>query len=205
MGCSYPLQEPVTLPCGNSICRKCIPELHLRQNISYPATPNRLQGFTCPFPICGVDHAAGDYSVDVVLNKVMYMVRKEIEAYANSVEASEIVYQLQERDRWSIAGVTSLRDEEVRSRVFAGASEGIYEGGTGLPSLLWLIPGTNHNHLWPYILPVMSTPSTGPFEFMSYLSTKASYHSRNSGQGAYQYHHLQASHRAVPRSPCCSS
>jgi len=118
--CSYPLQEPVTLPCGNSICRKCIPELHLRQNISYPATPNRLQGFTCPFPICGVDHAAGDYSVDVVLNKVMYMVRKEIEAYANSVEASEIVYQLQERDRWSIAGVTSLRDEEVRSRVLAG-------------------------------------------------------------------------------------
>lgn len=58
--------------------------------------------------------------MDVVLNKVMYMVRKEIEAYADSVEASEIVHQIQERDRWSIAGVSSLRDEEVRSRVLAG-------------------------------------------------------------------------------------
>ncbi|KAL2076211.1 hypothetical protein VTL71DRAFT_1154 [Oculimacula yallundae] len=118
--CSFPLQEPVTLPCGNSICKKCIPELHLRLNISYPATPNRLQGFTCPFPTCGVDHAAGDYGVDVVLNKVTYMVRKEIEAYAESVEASEVVHQLQERDKWSIAGVSSLRDQEVRSRVLAG-------------------------------------------------------------------------------------
>ncbi|KAK6584478.1 hypothetical protein PZA11_002702 [Diplocarpon coronariae] len=118
--CSYPLQEPVTLPCGNSICKKCIPELHLRPNISYPATPNRLHGFTCPFPTCGLDHAAGDCSVDVVLNKAMHMVRKEIDTYTNSVQASEILIQLQERDRWSIAGVSSLRGEEARARVLAG-------------------------------------------------------------------------------------
>ncbi|CZS97850.1 hypothetical protein WAI453_008866 [Rhynchosporium graminicola] len=118
--CSFPLQEPVTLPCGNSICKKCIPRLHPRPNISYPATPNRLLGFTCPFPSCGVDHAEGDYSVDVVLNKVTSMVRKEIEEYATSAEASEVVHQLQEKDKWSIAGLPSMRSEQVRSRVLAG-------------------------------------------------------------------------------------
>ncbi|EKD17874.1 uncharacterized protein L3040_004412 [Drepanopeziza brunnea f. sp. 'multigermtubi'] len=118
--CSYPLQEPVTLPCGNSICKNCIPELRLRPNISYPATPNRLQGFTCPFPTCKMDHAAGDVSVDVVLKKVMYLISKEIDAYANSDQASKILFRLQERDKWSIAGVPSLRQEEARTRVLSG-------------------------------------------------------------------------------------
>ncbi|KAF4631670.1 hypothetical protein G7Y89_g6454 [Cudoniella acicularis] len=118
--CSYPLREPVTLPCGNSMCKKCIPELHLRQNISYPATANRLQGFTCPFTGCKEEHAVGDCSVDVVLNKIVEVVRKEVEDYRNTAEASEIVLQVEERDRWSIASVASLRDEEVRIRVLQG-------------------------------------------------------------------------------------
>lgn len=110
----------MTLPCGNTICKKCIPELRLRQNISYPATPSRSQGFRCPFATCGVDHAAGDVSTDVVLNKVTYMVDREINAFANSDQASRTLFRLQERDKWSIAGVSSLRDEEPRARVLAG-------------------------------------------------------------------------------------
>lgn len=117
--CSYPLAEPVTLPCGNSLCKKCIPELHLRQNISYPATPSRRQGFTCPFSSCGVDHAVGDCSVDVVLNKVTDMVRREMDVYRSTDEAAEIVLDLQERDRWSIAGVSSMR-ETAQTRVLGG-------------------------------------------------------------------------------------
>jgi Lon protease-like protein len=118
--CSYPLTEPVTLPCGNSICRKCIPESRLRTNISYPATPGRLQGFTCPVTTCKQEHADGDCSVDVVLNKTTEMVRSEIEAFRNSAQASKIIIRLEERDRWSIAGVASLRDQEPRTRVLNG-------------------------------------------------------------------------------------
>ena len=118
--CSYPLREPVTLPCGNSLCKKCIPELHLRENISYPATENRLQGFVCPFTECRKEHAVGDCSVNVVLNKVIEVVRQEVERYRNTAEASEVLLQVEERDKWSVAGVSSLRDEEVRIQVLLG-------------------------------------------------------------------------------------
>lgn len=118
--CSFPLKEPVTLPCGNSFCKRCTPELHLRTNISYPATENRLQGFTCPFSNCRKEHAVGDCSVDVVLNKILEMVRREIDAYRNTPEASQIILQVEEKDKWAIAGVSSLRDEEPRVRVLRG-------------------------------------------------------------------------------------
>jgi Lon protease-like protein len=114
------MREPITLPCGNTMCRKCIPELHARTNISYPATANRLQGFKCPFTTCKKEHAAEDCSVDVVLNKIMDVVRKEIYAYKSSPEASREVLQVEEKDKWSIAGISSLREEPVRVRVLPG-------------------------------------------------------------------------------------
>jgi Lon protease-like protein len=118
--CSYPLREPVTLPCGNTLCKKCIPELHLRTNISYPATASRLQGFTCPFTSCKKEHAAGDCSVDVVLNKIMDVVRTDIGTYRNTIEASQVLSQVQEKDRWSIAGVSFLHDDPVRIQILPG-------------------------------------------------------------------------------------
>lgn len=118
--CSYPLREPVTLPCGNTLCKGCIPALHLRTNISYPATTNRLQGFTCPFRSCGIDHAIGDCSADVVLNKVMEAVRTRIEEYRASAQASEALLQVEEKDKWSIAGVSSLREAPVNIQILPG-------------------------------------------------------------------------------------
>ncbi|KAK2628558.1 hypothetical protein QTJ16_001661 [Diplocarpon rosae] len=117
--CSHPLQEPVTLPCGNSICKRCIPELHLRLNISYPATPNRLHGFTCPFVACGRDHAAGDCSGDVVLNKVMAIVQKELDTYTGSVVASEMRH-LGGPEGWAMANISALQDGQAGGRVFPG-------------------------------------------------------------------------------------
>lgn len=58
--------------------------------------------------------------MDVALNKILGIVKEEIDGYRNTAEASEMLLQLEERDRWAIAGVTSLRDEEARTRVLNG-------------------------------------------------------------------------------------
>ena len=76
--CSLPLRTPMTLPCGNSLCRLCLPEFHQRENISYPNTPSRREGFMCPFSECGQDHSLGDCSQDVTLAKIMERVGVEI-------------------------------------------------------------------------------------------------------------------------------
>lgn len=76
--CSLPLRNPLTLPCGNSLCRTCLPQLHTRTHISYPNTENRQEGFDCPFSNCGKDHSVGDCSQDVTLGKVMERVSIEV-------------------------------------------------------------------------------------------------------------------------------
>lgn len=77
--CSRLLQEPITLPCGRSLCKHCLPETHARENISYPATPGRLQGFECPYQECGRNHAVGDCGVDVILTKAVDNFKAEMD------------------------------------------------------------------------------------------------------------------------------
>ncbi|RKF79440.1 LON peptidase N-terminal domain and RING finger protein 1 [Golovinomyces cichoracearum] len=117
--CSYPLQTPVTLPCGNSLCKGCVPKLHLRQNISYPATPQRLQGFTCPFSDCNMDHAIDDCEKDVVLNKIMTVVRHEMGRAKEQAEATNILLNPHDIDPWARTGIshTHLQD---RIKIFPG-------------------------------------------------------------------------------------
>ncbi len=79
--CSHPFSVPTTLPCGNSLCRCCLPQLHQRENISYPDTPVRQHGFLCPFDECRKEHSLGDCSLDVTLAKIMDVVDREIERY----------------------------------------------------------------------------------------------------------------------------
>ncbi|KXH31032.1 ATP-dependent protease La domain-containing protein [Colletotrichum simmondsii] len=88
--CSHPLQEPITLPCGRSLCKQCVPETHTRENISYPATPNRLQGFECPYAECGKNHAVGDCGVDVILTKAVNNFKAEMEKAKETSTKAEI-------------------------------------------------------------------------------------------------------------------
>ena len=69
--CSRPFRTPVTLPCGRSMCRECLPARYQRENISYPDSPDRREGIVCPFMECGREHPWMDCSQDVVLAKVM--------------------------------------------------------------------------------------------------------------------------------------
>lgn len=76
--CSHPLSTPVTLPCGHTVCRDCLPAPLPRTNISYPNTPDRLTGIACTLLGCGAEHASAECSVDVTLTKVMESIGSEI-------------------------------------------------------------------------------------------------------------------------------
>ncbi|CAG8070186.1 unnamed protein product [Penicillium salamii] len=71
--CSRPLRTPLRLPCGNTVCRECLPPSRMRTGITYPVAEGRDQEFTCPWKGtegCIGDHCIGDCSADVLLAKL---------------------------------------------------------------------------------------------------------------------------------------
>ncbi|EGY15492.1 ATP-dependent protease [Verticillium dahliae VdLs.17] len=120
--CSYPLNDPVTLPCGRSLCRECLPESRTREHISYPATPARLQGFDCPFPECGKQHALSDTSADVVLSKAIEHFRNAI-LQGQSLEALDSILtnvSIQDEDERAVAGLSSMAERNHKSTLVRG-------------------------------------------------------------------------------------
>lgn len=69
--CSRPFRTPITLPCGGSICRPCLPEAHERQGITYPTLPEQRRFITCPLAECKDEHPVSNCNIDVTLTKVM--------------------------------------------------------------------------------------------------------------------------------------
>ena len=116
--CSLPLRTPMTLPCGNSLCRSCFPKLHQRENISYPSLPNRREGFICPFTECGQDHSLGDCSLDVTLAKIMERVGIEI-ARCRPL-TSDTPMLLDERLHWKNIVDSSKERDLPRSKILHG-------------------------------------------------------------------------------------
>ena len=115
--CSYPIRQPMTLPCGNSICRPCLPTPHVRENITYPLNADRATGFDCPFRECGMEHSLADCSLDVTLNKILEVVKGQV--MADAAKAAGMSIQLDERLNWRTV-VDSNIDVMPRSRVSAG-------------------------------------------------------------------------------------
>lgn len=116
--CSLPLHNPLTLPCGNSLCRTCLPELHTRTNITFPAEPNRKEGFMCPFDNCRKDHSLGDCSQDVTLAKVMD--RVSIEVARCRPLTTDTPTLLDERPRWKNIVDSSKERKFPSSRILNG-------------------------------------------------------------------------------------
>lgn len=115
--CSYPYRQPVTLPCGNSLCKECVPPLFKRENITYPLMPGRSEGFICSFKDCGLQHTLGDCSLDITLNKVIETVRTSLENHAS--KGMNVTHRLDEKLHWPSI-VDSGMDVMPRSRVLPG-------------------------------------------------------------------------------------
>lgn len=120
--CSLPLQEPATLPCGRSICRRCVPESYARANITYPAGPERLQGFQCPFPDCGKEHAIGDCGLDVILNKATQHAKDGMGRSKASALGSGVTTTVISEDAWAVAGVPSMNEGATQSDAQTGGA-----------------------------------------------------------------------------------
>jgi len=76
--CSKPFTQPVTLPCGYTLCKSCLPQSHQRQHVTYPDTVGRRRAITCPFEDCASEHTTSDCSVDVTLSKVMQSIAEVV-------------------------------------------------------------------------------------------------------------------------------
>ncbi|OTB02257.1 hypothetical protein M426DRAFT_62483 [Hypoxylon sp. CI-4A] len=118
--CSKILREPTTLPCGHSLCKLCVPQTHVRENISWPATASRLRGFQCPFDDCGKEHALGDCTVDVTLNKCLAMIEAIIEQDQIAAGRSSVATHITVQDHWEIAGIPSLAEKHDEPSVQKG-------------------------------------------------------------------------------------
>ncbi|KAK5988929.1 LON peptidase N-terminal domain and RING finger protein 1 [Cladobotryum mycophilum] len=119
--CSQPFTDAVTLPCGQSVCKKCLPDTYPRQSISYPALSDRQEGFRCPFAGCGKEHVVTDCRVDVILNKVSELARNEMRKKEDDARELEVSTQVVVLDPWAVAGITSLRDEDATPQMVCGS------------------------------------------------------------------------------------
>ncbi|KAL1609958.1 hypothetical protein SLS60_001623 [Paraconiothyrium brasiliense] len=112
--CSKPFNAPVTLPCGHTVCRSCLPDPVARTNISYPNTPDRLLGISCPLSSCGAEHAAAECSVDVTLTKLIELIKIEVAKHMPLVANTPIHLQeilkgdddapMEEKERTEVKG-----------------------------------------------------------------------------------------------------
>ncbi|QPH12753.1 hypothetical protein C2857_005039 [Epichloe festucae Fl1] len=118
--CSKPLKNPTTLPCGRSLCKTCIPETHVRTSITYPAFPDRLQGFRCPFRECSKVHALSDCGLDVVLNKVGELMEEEIDRAKAVALELKLQTSIGLRNPWDAAGISSLQSNNSDPHVLQG-------------------------------------------------------------------------------------
>ena len=116
--CSLPVQQPVLLPCGNGLCRRCLPKSYKRENITYPSLPSRLEGFICPFEECRKEHALEDSSADVTLNKIMD--RINIETVGHRMMAGDTPAQVVEKPHWRHLMESPDDDKTGHSRILHG-------------------------------------------------------------------------------------
>ncbi|KAL4910467.1 hypothetical protein BDW74DRAFT_52279 [Aspergillus multicolor] len=90
--CSLPFRTPLRLPCGDTICRACLPPIRQRTGVSYPSIEERKQGFTCNRAEgeCGADHCLGDCGTDVILTRLVEVFNEILGPDSNATSEKDV-------------------------------------------------------------------------------------------------------------------
>jgi Lon protease-like protein len=119
--CSLPLRTPLRLPCGNTICRACLPPTRTRPRITYPASEGREQGFECYYwaragpEECVGEHCVGDCGVDVLMTGLVGVFDEVLGGPSTAAGARVTWREDQDED-------AAWRDEVLQS----GRLQGVY-------------------------------------------------------------------------------
>ena len=195
--CSRPLRTPLRLPCGNSVCRECLPAFRPRTGITYPVTEGRDQEFTCFWKgnkTCIGDHCVGDCGADVLLGKLAGLFGEILGSEVNNVprDWSEDDGPLL---RWKSDGQNQNESGQlpVPVRCMRGylwgfsnprckqRSAGCHSlpktarqspHRVGLPGLLCARSRSNDHTLWPHLLPKMCRAGLRSYRSLPNLSPK---------------------------------
>lgn len=114
--CSHPLHAPLRLPCGNSVCRACLPPARPRTGITYPVAEGREEGFTCYWEgtsNCVGEHCVGDCGVDVVLCNIVGIFQ---EGLAWDMAVAESPTQQESQDQQGDARVARWKVKQLGTK-----------------------------------------------------------------------------------------
>lgn len=80
------LRDVVKLPCGQILCKSCIPKGYTRAGIdrTWPGTPDRIEGFQCP--CCETEHPRGDCWPDYLSNTALKRVKELVGSLDGALE-----------------------------------------------------------------------------------------------------------------------
>lgn len=119
---SHVLCDAIKLPCGQCVCKACLPKSYRRRGIerTWPGTSDRYLGIQCP--CCDTEHTEGDCWPDFLSNKALKRVQSLIatlhvtsttgaQQLVEAFEALHIDRMTPENDPYSL-----IEDDEVQCK-----------------------------------------------------------------------------------------